>query len=80
MVARLKEADFRVEKDFRNEKLGLKIREAQLRKIPYMLVIGDKEVSDQTVSPRKLGGGQVETMTVDRLIDVMKKEAREFVA
>ncbi len=80
VVARLKEADFRVEKDFRNEKLGLKIREAQLRKIPYMLVIGDKEVSDQTVSPRKLGGGQVETMTVDRLIDVMKKEAREFVA
>ncbi len=80
VVARLKEADFRVEKDFRNEKLGLKIREAQLRKIPYMLVIGDKEASDQTVSPRKLGGGQIETMTVDRLIDVMEKEAREFVA
>ncbi len=76
VLTRLKEADFRVLEDFRNEKLGLKIREAQLQKIPYMVVIGDKEMSKRTVSPRKLGGEQVESMTVDRLIDMMKAELR----
>ncbi len=75
--ARLKEADFRVAEDFRNEKLGLKIREAEMQKIPYMLVIGDKEVSDRTVSPRRLGDEQLENMTVDRLIDLMRAEANQ---
>jgi threonyl-tRNA synthetase len=76
VVAHLKEADLRVMDDFRNEKIGLKIREAQLRKIPYMLVIGDREMSARTVSPRKLSGQQLEAMAVDRLIDLVKAEAR----
>jgi threonyl-tRNA synthetase len=67
---------FRVSKDFRNEKLGLKVREAQLQKIPYMLVIGDREVSTRTVSPRNLGGQQQESMSIDRFIEFMKNEAK----
>jgi threonyl-tRNA synthetase len=52
----LRQASWRVELDDRNEKLGYKIREAQLAKIPYALVIGDKEVAAQTVAPRRRGG------------------------
>jgi threonyl-tRNA synthetase len=76
VTTRLKEADLRVEKDFRNEKIGLKVREAQLRKIPYVLVIGDKEVSGRTVSPRRLGGQQLEPMSIDRFVDLVRSEAK----
>jgi len=55
---RLQDADIRVEKDFRNEKLGFKVREAQLQKTPYMLVIGDKEVESGWFRP---GRGTVKT-------------------
>jgi threonyl-tRNA synthetase len=80
VAAHLKAADLRVEEDFRNEKIGLKIREAQLRKIPYMLIIGDKEMSARTVSTRKLGGEQLEAMTIDRVIDFLSTEAQVPVA
>jgi threonyl-tRNA synthetase len=73
---RLKGADFRVAEDFRNEKLGLKIREAQLRKVPYMLIIGDKEMATETVSPRRREGQQLEAMTIDRLIELLGTEAK----
>jgi threonyl-tRNA synthetase len=76
VTTRLKEADLRVEKDFRNEKIGLKVREAQLRKIPYVLVIGDKEVSGRTVSPRRLGGQQLEPMSIDRFVDLVRSEEK----
>ena len=46
----LEESGIRVEKDLRNEKIGFKIREAQLQKIPYMIVLGDKEVETSTLS------------------------------
>jgi threonyl-tRNA synthetase len=74
VVRQLIEAGFRVAEDFRNEKLGLKIRESELRKIPYSVVVGDKEMSTGTVAPRKLGGHQLDTMSVDRLIDLMRTE------
>jgi threonyl-tRNA synthetase len=80
VAAHLKAADLRVEEDFRNEKIGLKIREAQLRKIPYMLIIGDKEMSARTVSTRKLGGERLEAMTIDRVIDFLSTEAQVPVA
>jgi threonyl-tRNA synthetase len=80
VAAHLKAADLRVEEDFRNEKIGLKIREAQLRKIPYMLIIGDKEMSARTVSTRKLGGEQLEAMTIDRVIEFLRSEAQVPVA
>ena len=55
----------RVEKDFRNEKLGFKIREAQLQKIPYMLVMGDREEKEGSLSPRKRSGEAMKAMGVE---------------
>ncbi len=80
VAAKLRESNLRVVEDFRNEKLGLKIREAQLQKIPYMLVIGEREMSSQTVSPRRLGGQQLEAVTIDRLIAYMKKETKPYLS
>jgi threonyl-tRNA synthetase len=64
----------RVEKDFRNEKLGFKIREAQIQKIPYMLVIGDREEKEGTVSPRKRSGEMMESMQPEEFIAQVESE------
>ncbi len=73
----LQDADIRVETDLRNEKLGKKIREAQLEKIPYMLVIGDQEVSSGTVSPRlRKQGETLELMSVEHFIFHLKDELK----
>jgi threonyl-tRNA synthetase len=64
----------RVEKDFRNEKLGFKIREAQVQKIPYMLVIGDREVNEGTISPRKRSGETLKSMAVEDFIKQIESE------
>jgi threonyl-tRNA synthetase len=66
----------RVEKDFRNEKLGLKVREAQLMKIPYMLVIGGREEESGTISPRMRAGEQLRSMKVEEFVSMMEKECR----
>jgi len=70
----LKERNMRVEKDFRNEKLGFKVREAQLEKIPYLLVIGNNEVETGTVAPRKLGGKNLSSMTIEDFLNHIEKE------
>jgi threonyl-tRNA synthetase len=64
----------RVEKDFRNEKLGFKIREAQIQKIPYMLVIGDREEKEGTLSPRKRSGEAVKAMRIEDFILQVESE------
>jgi len=64
----------RVEKDFRNEKLGLKVREAQLMKIPYMLVIGGREQESGTIAPRMRTGEQLTPMTVDEFVAMIDNE------
>ncbi len=64
----------RVEKDFRNEKLGLKIREAQLQKIPYMVVMGDREARQNTVSPRPRAGKDLGAMSIEEFIQRVKAE------
>jgi threonyl-tRNA synthetase len=64
----------RVEKDFRNEKLGFKIREAQMQKIPYMLVAGDREVSEGTISPRKRSGETLKSMTPEDFVRQIESE------
>jgi threonyl-tRNA synthetase len=64
----------RVEKDFRNEKLGFKIREAQMQKVPYMLVAGDREVSEGTISPRKRSGENLKSMTPEDFIRQIESE------
>lgn len=62
---KLFDAGLRVELDERSEKIGYKIREAQLQKIPYMLVVGDKEVESGTVSVRRRGEGDIGAMAID---------------
>lgn len=74
----LRQAGIRVQHDFRNEKLGFKIREAQLQKVPYMFVIGDKEVETQTVTPRYRDGSNLPAMNVDELIDFLEQEVKRF--
>jgi len=71
---KLKALNFRVEKDFRNEKLGYKVREAQLLKIPYLLVIGTNEMENGSVAPRKYGGDSLDAMSIENFIDMIKKE------
>ena len=68
------QAGIRVEKDFRNEKLGFKIREAQIQKVPYMLVIGDREVKEKTISPRKRNGETLKSMAVEDFIKQIESE------
>jgi threonyl-tRNA synthetase len=77
VAAELKEAGWRVELDERNEKLGYKIREAQLAKIPYAVVIGDKEVEAQTVAPRRRGGENLAPLSVSDLIQRLKSEVAQ---
>jgi len=64
----------RVEKDFRNEKLGFKIREAQIQKTPYMLVAGDREVKEGTLAPRKRSGETLKSMTAEDFIKQIESE------
>lgn len=67
----------RAKLDDRNEKLGYKIREAQVQKVPYMLVIGDKEMADGTVTVRHRGEGDIGAMKVDEFISKLQKEIAE---
>ena len=73
----LKDAGWRVELDERNEKLGDKIREAQLAKIPYAIVIGDSEVQAQTVAPRRRGGENLGPMPLNELFERLKSEVAQ---
>ncbi len=66
----------RVEKDFRNESLRLKIREAQLQKIPYMLIIGDKEAQTGGVSPRHRSGEDLKLMPLNEFVSLIEKESQ----
>ncbi len=71
---RLTGAGYRVEADLRSEKMGLKIREAEKAKVPYMLVAGDREVQDGTVSVRMRGGANAGSMTYDAFRDHLKND------
>jgi len=73
----LRAAGWRAELDSRNEKLGYKIREAQLAKIPYAVVIGDKEVSAATVAPRRRGGENIPPMALDAFIERLRAEVAQ---
>ncbi|ELK42721.1 threonyl-tRNA ligase [Brevibacillus agri BAB-2500] len=75
---KLQQAGIRVELDARNEKIGYKIREAQVQKIPYMLVIGEKEVTDGTLSVRRRGVGDEGAMTVDEFVEKIRAEINEM--
>ncbi len=73
--SRMESTGLRVEMDLRNEKIGFKVREAQMMKTPYMLVIGDREAEEGTVSVRTRKGEAINGVSHDRLIQVLLKEA-----
>jgi threonyl-tRNA synthetase len=77
VVEALKKKGIRVETDLRNEKIGYKVREAQLQKIPYMLVLGDKEMQDGSVSVRSRKGGNLGTMSLDDFIAKLMDEIEQ---
>ncbi|MBI2340539.1 MAG: threonine--tRNA ligase, partial [Deltaproteobacteria bacterium] len=74
---RLLEAGIRTETDDRNEKLGLKIRENQLKKVPYMAVIGAREASDGKLSVRRRSKGDLGLMTVETFLALVNKEIKD---
>ena len=78
---RLEAQGFRVEVDYRNEKIGKKIREAQLEKVPYMVVVGDRDIENNTVSPRHRADGDLGAMSMDAftalLRDVVDSKAKK---
>ncbi len=75
---KLEEYDIRVELDEREEKIGYKIREAQLQKIPYMLIIGDKEVQANAVGVRSRKDGDIGAMSVEDFINKIEEEIKTF--
>ena len=74
VFAQLHDEGWRVELDSRNEKLGYKIREAQLAKIPYAVVIGDKEVESHTVAPRRRGGENIPALPLAEFVERLRGE------
>jgi len=78
VLAQLRAVGVRVQGDFRNEKLGFKIREAQLQKVPYMLVIGDKEVEQGTVTPRYRDGKNLEPMKTGEFAAFVEQESKQY--
>lgn len=73
----LKENGFRVETDLRNEKIGYKIRAAMLEKIPYMLVVGDKEMTEEKISIRSRKDGDLGKMGLKEFMEKLSKEVKE---
>ena len=66
----------RVEIDVRDEKMGAKIRDAELEKVPYMLIVGPREAEAGTVSPRRKGVGQLEAMTRQAFLELLEREVK----
>jgi len=77
VVAKLKENGLRAISDLRNEKIGFKIRERTLERIPYLLVLGDREVEEGTVNVRTRSGTNLGTMSIDAFVDLVKAAVAE---
>ncbi len=71
---KLRESDIRVEIVLENEKIGYKIREATVRKIPYLVIIGDKEIAENKITVRKRNGENIGPFTIEQFIDIIKDE------
>jgi threonyl-tRNA synthetase len=74
LADRLRQFDVRVDVDSRNEKIGFKIREAQVEKVPYMLVVGDKEAAAGAVSVRQRGRGDIGVMSAGQFEAMLLKD------
>lgn len=77
LAKQFKESYIRFEVDDRSEKIGYKIRQAQMEKVPYMLVVGEKEMEEGTVAVRKRGVGEMGTMSAQECLDMIKQEVAE---
>jgi len=73
VAAQLEEQGFRTEVDYRNEKIGRKIRDAQTEKVPYMVIVGDRDMENGTVSPRHRAAGDLGAMSVDEFSALLKR-------
>ncbi len=73
----LKDADIRVELDDREEKLGYRMREAVISKTPYLLILGQKEVDDKTISYRRYGSEETTTISLDEFISMLKDQIKD---
>ena len=78
VVQKLSEEGIRVELDERQEKIGYKIREAQLQKVPYMLILGEKEIEANAVGVRVRKDGDIGAMPIDKFIEKIKNEVENF--
>jgi len=74
---RLVKEDIRVDLDLRNEKIGKKVRDAQIQKVPYMLIVGDREKTEGTVSLRVRSGGDQGAVDLNKFIEKVKEEIKE---
>ena len=72
----MEKAGLRVEVDERSEKLGFKIREAQMQKVPYMAVIGQKEAQEKKLALRKRSGEQLDPMSIVQLTEMLQQEVK----
>ncbi len=70
----LKKQGYRVKIDLRNEKIGFKIREHSMQRVPYLLIIGDKEMEDQTIAVRSQKGEDLGSLPIDNLVEMLNKE------
>lgn len=77
IVEKMRAKGLRVEADLRNEKLGFKIREAQLQKIPYMLIFGDQELANNTVSVRRSQGKEEKGVPIDTFIEKLLRQVQD---
>ena len=73
VAAQLEEQGFRTEVDYRNEKIGRKIRDAQTEKVPYMVIVGDRDMENGTVAPRHRADGDLGAMSVDEFSALLKR-------
>jgi threonyl-tRNA synthetase len=72
--ASLKAAGFRVEADIRNEKVGFKVREHTIQKVPYLLIVGDREVANEEIAVRARNGDDQGSMPIETFIEILRKD------
>ena len=73
----LKRNEIRTLIDMRSEKIGRKIRDAEMKKVPYMLIVGEKEMNENTVSVRKHGQGDLGSMSAEEFVAFIDKQVKE---
>ena len=73
----LKRNEIRTLIDMRSEKIGRKIRDAEMKKVPYMLIVGEKEMNETSVSVRKHGQGDLGSMSADEFIAMIEKQVKD---